>query len=75
MVAWQNLSQDTIVVVAFGGIVERGFGNLQMEPMFDRPNNGRGIWWRLTKVEEYWEIAKGAKPKSDQRPTGLKKRF
>ena len=29
MVAWGNLFQDTIVVVAFGGIVVRGFGTFE----------------------------------------------
>ena len=28
----------------WGGIVESGFGNLQMELMFDRQNKGMKLW-------------------------------
>ena len=52
MVAWCNLFQDTIVVVAFGRIDGRGFRNLQMEPMFDRHSNGTELWWRPTKFKD-----------------------
>ena len=38
-VAWCNLSQSTIVVVAFGRIDRRGFG-ISNWKMFDRQNNG-----------------------------------
>ena len=58
----------------FGRIVRRVW-NLQMEPMFDRQNNGMEIWWRLTKIEDYWKISMRAKPQSNQRPTGSKKTF
>ena len=76
MVSWWNLFQAIIVVVAFGGIDGRGFGNLQMEPMFDRQNKGMKLWWRLTRIEDLLgKISKGAKPKSSQRPSGLKKTF
>ena len=46
-----------------------------MEPIFDGQHNGMKLWWGLKTVKDYWEISKRAKPKSSQRPSGLKKTF
>ena len=58
----------------FGRIDMRGFG-ISKWKMFDRQNNGMEIWWRLTKIEDYWEISKRAKPKSNQRQQVRRKHF
>ena len=54
---------------------DRWEGNVQMESMFDRQNNGMKLWWVSTRVLDCWEISKRVKPKSNQRATGLKKIF
>ena len=54
MVAWWNLFQGEILVVAFGGIDGRSFG-IAKGKMFDGQNNGMEFWWRLKRIEDYWE--------------------
>ena len=64
-----------MVVVAFGGMDGRGFRMFKWNQCSTGNNNGMKLWWGLTTIKDYWEISKRAKPKSDQRPTGLKKTF
>ena len=75
MVAWWNLFQGTIVVVAFGEIDRWGFGIAKWNQCLTDTAKAWNYGGADKDRRLLGKISKRAKPKSNQRPTGLKKTF